>query len=139
MAKTYTAPYTQDSKIDGVVLTGANTGRDGSGSISTLCTVGSNDGNIKRIRWKPAQATAAAIGAKVFLLFWSTDGGTTWNFYDEVAMVTSTPSTTAVGQTAIMSFPDGLNLPASAKLGTAQTVYAGVQDRTQVTVERSDY
>lgn len=139
MAKTYKPPYVQSAKMDGVVSTSANTASDGSGSISTLCQVGSDDGTIKRIRAVPAQASRAAASAKVAALFWSANGYT-WNALDEKAMATVTPSTTnpnTVGQ-AIFSFPDGLNLPASYYIGCIITVYAGVQDRVQWTVERAD-
>lgn len=141
MAKTNTPPYTQSAKIEGAALAAANTARDGSGSITTICTVGSDDGLIKRIRFVPAMATAGAAAAKVACLFWSTDGGTTWNFLDDQAMATVTPSTTVstrAGQ-AVFSFPEQLGLPASAKIGATITVYGSAVDRTQVTVERSDY
>lgn len=141
MAKTFAPPYPQSPKLDGAVLAAANTARDGSGSITTICTVGSDDGVVKRIRFVPAQLTAAAFAAKVACLFYSTDGGTTWNFLDDRGMATVTPSTTVatgVGQ-AVFSFPDLLGLQASYKLGATITVYGSAADRTQVIVERADY
>lgn len=141
MAKIYTPPYPQSPKLDGAVLAAANTARDGSGSITTVCTVGSDDGAIKRIRFTSAQASAAAAAAKVGCLFWSSDGGTTWNFFDDRSMSAVTPSTTVatgVGQ-AIFSFPDLLGLPASYKIGATITVYGSAADRVQVIVERADY
>jgi len=141
MAKEFRPPYVQDAKLGQAVLTGANTARDGSGTITELCTIGADDGYVKKVRFIPAQASAAATTAKVFLLFYSLDSGTTWHFFEEVASPTSTPSNTAVAaaSTKVIAFPDGFVPPAGTKLGCAQTVYAGVQDRTQVTIEYSDY
>jgi hypothetical protein len=69
----------------------------------------------------------------------SNDGGTTWFFANEINIVTSTPSTTAIAIKAVISFPDGFVLPANWVIGVTQTIYAGVQDRTSVIVEGSDY
>ena len=141
MAKTFAPPYPQSPKLDGVVLTAANAARDGSGTITALCTIGSDDGVVKRIRFVPAQASAAAATAKVACLFYSADGGTTWNFLDDRSMGAVTPSatnTTGVGQ-AVFSFPDLLGMNGLYKIGCTITAYGGAQDRTQVIVERGDY
>ena len=75
----------------------------------------------------------------MFCVFYSSDSGTTWNFLQEIAIATSTPSNTAVGTSAIIAFPDGLVIPANTLIGVTQTIYAGAQDRTQVIVEGSNY
>jgi hypothetical protein len=139
MAKTYQPPFTQNAKIGLATIAAANTARDGSGTIVTAFTAGADDAYVKRIIFIPAQASAAAIGAKVFCVFLSNDGGTTWFFANEVAIVTSTPSTTAIAIKAVISFPDGFVLPANWVIGVTQTIYAGAQDRTSVIVEGSDY
>ena len=139
MALTFNPPFTQIPNVGCVALAAANTARDGSGTIATAFTAGADGAYIKKIRFTPAQATAAAIGAKVFCVFYSSDAGTTWNFLQEIAIATSTPSNTAVGTSAIIAFPDGLVIPANTLIGVTQTVYAGAQDRTQVIVEGSNY
>ena len=139
MAFTYQPPFTQTPKIAAVVLTAANTARDGSGTPSTAATIGSDGGYVKRVTFIASNATAGAVAAKVATLFYSTDGGTTWRFFREIAMATATNSTTAVGPIAIFSFPDGWVLPASAKVGCAITVRGSAVDDTTVTVEYSDY
>lgn len=139
MAKTYTPPFTQTANLGLATIAAANTARDGSGTIVTALTAGADDAYVKRVTFIPAQATAAAIGAKVFCVFVSQDSGSTWSFVNEVALATSTPSTTAVAIKATISFPDGLVLEAGDLLGVTQTVYAGVEDRTSVVVEASDY
>ncbi len=139
MANTFTPPFTQVPKIGIAALAAANTARDGSGTVVTAFTAGSNGAYVKRVSFTPAMAAVAAISAKVFGIFISIDAGATWQYYKEVSIVTSTTSNSAIAVGAIVSFPDGLVLPAAALIGVIQTVYAGVQDRTQVVVEGSDY
>jgi len=139
MALTYQPPFTQIPNVQLAAITAANTARDGSGSVVTVFTAGSDGSFVKRVTFTPAQATAAAVGAKVFNLFISGDAGATWFLYRESAVATSTPSTTAVAIPTVVTFFDGLVLEAGMLLGVTQTVYAGVQDRTSVVVEGSDY
>jgi hypothetical protein len=139
MALTYQPPFTQTPQISAAVLTAANTARDGSGSITTVATMGSDGGYVKRVTFIASNATAGAVAAKVALLWYSTDGGTTWRFFREIAMATATNSTTAIGPIVIFSFPDGWVLPASAKVGATITVRASAVDDTTVTCEYSDY
>lgn len=139
MAFTYQPPFTQTPKIEAVVLTAANTARDGSGTPSTAATIGSDGGYVKRVTFIASNASAGAVAAKVACLFYSTDGGTTWRFFREIAMATATNSTTAIGPIAIFSFPDGWVLPASAKVGATITVRGSAVDDTTVTVEYSNY
>jgi len=137
MAKTFTPPFTQTANVAVNTIAAANTARDGSGSIVDVYTAGADGSFVKRITFIPAQATAAAIGAKVFCVFIKRSG--TYYFYNEISIATSTPSTTAIATKAVISFPDGLVLNASDVIGVTQTVYAGVQDRTSVVIEGSDY
>lgn len=139
MAKTFTPPFTQNANIGLAAIAAANTARDGSGTIVTAFTAGADGSFIKRIRFIPAQASAAAVGAKVFCIFISADAGATWTLYREIAILTSTPSTTVSATTGETSFTEGLVLEAAQLIGVTQTVYAGVQDRTAVVVEGSDY
>jgi|SRR5689334_22316130 len=141
MALTYQPPFTQIPNIGVQTLSAANAARDGSGTIPTGFTSGSDGSFVKRIKFIPAQATAAATTAKVACVFLSFNAGSTWQFYAEVALPTVTPSGTATGETGtkIFPFPDGLVLPAAALVGVTITAYSGVQDRTQVIIEGSNY
>lgn len=141
MALTYQPPFTQVPNIGRVALAAANTARDGSGTVATAFTAGSDGAFVKKIRFTPAQATAAATAAKVYCVFLSFDAGTTWHFLIESTGPTVTPSTTATGEagTKVLTFTDGLVLPNGALVGVTQTVYGGAQDRTQVIVEGSNY
>lgn len=120
-------------------LAAANTARDGSGSVTVAYTAGTNGAFVKKVTFTSAQLTAAASSAMVGRVFISTDGGTTWRLRSEVAITTVTASNTAIGATQVISYPDGLVLPASAKIGVTISVYAGVQDQMDVIVESGDY
>ena len=139
MAFTYKPPFTQTPQVATVVIVAANTARDGSGSVSTVGTIGTNGGFVKRVSFISSNATAGAVAAKVMCLFLSLDGGSTWRFFRELAVATATNSTTAVGVLAVFSFPDGWVLPANAKIGATITVRGSAVDDTTVIGEWSDY
>jgi hypothetical protein len=139
MAVTHQPIFSQTPKLGRAVLAAANTARDGSGTIPTAYTAGSNGAYIKKVVFTSAQATAAASSAMVGRVFTSIDAGTTWDLRAEVAITTVTASNTAIGATSTISFTDGLQLTASALIGVTISVYAGAQDRMQVLVEGGDY
>jgi hypothetical protein len=139
MAVTSTPIFTQTPKLGLAAIAAANTAIDGSGTIVTAFTAGANGSYVKKITFTSSQATAAAYGAKVFRVWVSTDGGTTWTLRAESATAAVTASTTVVGATVTVSFPDALVIDALAKIGVTQSVYAGVQDRTAVVTEGADY
>lgn len=139
MAVTHQPIFTQTPKVGLVALAAANTARDGSGTIATAYTAGSNGAYIKRVVFTSAQATAAASSAMVGRVWVSIDAGATWSLKQEVAITPVTASATAIGATATISFTDGLQIPASALIGATISVYAGVQDRMQVVTEGGDY
>src|SRR6185295_20183606 len=130
MAVTATPIFPQTPQCASIQITAANTARDGSGVINTVCTIGANGGYVKRLTFKSCQATAAATSAMVGKFLYSTDGGTTWRAIrtGEIAIPTVTASTTAIGAEQSIPFADGLQLPANAKVGATITVRAGVQD-----------
>jgi hypothetical protein len=139
MALTYQPPFTQTPKLGVGVLAAANTARDGSGSIVSCYTAGTNGAYIKKATFISSQATAAASSAMVGRLWSSTDAGSTWQLRSEVALPTITASATVIGQSQTITFADGLVIPASAIVGATISVYAGVQDRFVCYVEGGDY
>lgn len=139
MALTYKPPFTQTPKVSSGVLGAANTARDGSGAIVSCYTAGANGAYIKKATFMSSQAAAAASSAMVGRLWVSTDGGTTWNLRQEIALPTVTASNTVIGQAQTITFPDGLVIPANAIVGATISVYAGVQDRFICMVEGGDY
>lgn len=139
MAVTSTPIFTQTPKIGRAVLDSANTARNGSGTIATAFTAGLDGAYVKKVVFTSAQAAAAASSLMVGRVFISIDGGTTWDLRAEIVIPAVTASNTVIGSQQIINFPDGLVLPASALIGVAISVYAGVQDRMQVIVEGGDY
>lgn len=139
MAVTHQAIFGQTPKRISKVLAAANTARDGSGTIQTVATIGSNGGKILSIESRTAQATAAANSALVVCWWYSTDGGTTWNKLDELLLTAITTSNTALGSYQDNDTKDNWLFTASTVIGVSQTVYAGVQDRTDNILTWLDY
>jgi hypothetical protein len=138
MAVTHQAIFIQTPKQGAAVIAAANTARDGSGTIVTVCTIGSNGGKVKKVKFNSAQASAAANSAMVGIVWYSLDGGTTWHKKTELLISAQTASVTATAGFAEEEFED-FPCDASLKIGVTQTVYAGVQDRMNVTVDYGDY
>jgi hypothetical protein len=120
-------------------LSAANTASDGSGPLATLFTAGANGSRIERIRYANAQATAAASSAMVIRFFLTDNSGANPHLISEVALATATRSTTAVGASGIITYPDGLVIPAGTLLKVCQSVYAGPQDLMHYIAEGGDY
>lgn len=138
MAVTHQAIFIQTVKQGVATIAAANTARDGSGTIVTVLTIGSNGGKVNKIRFISAQASAAANSAMVGRIWVSLDGGTTWYLKDELVIPAVTASNTAAGALAEVEY-SSFTLDASAKIGVTQSVYAGVQDRMNVVVDYGDY
>lgn len=107
-------------------VSAANTNLDGTGTITTLLTVGPDGGIVTSLKcW--ATATGTAKRCNVFV---STDGGTTWKLHDSGLMAAYTVANTTV-QTAV-TFVDKLDpdaaiiLPANAKIGVTIMVAEAV-------------
>jgi len=123
-----------------VSITAANTAKDGSGTITPLITGGTNGTRVDTIRFISAQATPAASSNRVGRIFLSKDSGTTWNLVDEVVITGATSSNTAAGDKTDITYPNGFILKDSTQiLGCAMSVYAGVQDRTNVIARGGDF
>lgn len=139
MAVTATPIFTQTPRVGVGIMAAANTARDGSGTIVTAFTAGSNGSYIKRATFTSSQATAAASSAMIGRVWTSLDAGSTWQLRQEVALPTITASNTVIGQSQSINFTDGLQIPAAALVGCTISVYAGVQDRFNCYVEGGDY
>lgn len=86
MAVTNTPVFAQ-TPICGVgQVSTANTNRDGTGTVATLYTAGSNGGRIEYIRAKATVTTTAGM-VRIFI---STDSGTTKRLWAEINIVAVT-------------------------------------------------
>ena len=73
-----------------VAVATANTGRDGSGTIATIYTPGTNGGLLRWIRLQASVTTTAGV----FRIFQRASAGGTWFLIAEILMTAITPSTT---------------------------------------------
>lgn len=131
--------FTLTPNIGLASLAAANTASDGSGALTTLFTAGANGSRLERIRYANAQIVAAASSAMVIRFFITDNGGINPKLLAEVALATATRSTTAVGASGMVSFPNGLVIPTGTLIKVCQSVYAGVQDLMHYVAEGGDY
>lgn len=80
MAVTATPIFVQTVKNASATTSTANTGRDGSGTISTLCTAGANGSKVFTIVVNFEVTTTAGT----VRLYISSDNGTTWDMFEEI-------------------------------------------------------
>jgi hypothetical protein len=120
-------------------LAAANTARDGSGSISTVFTAGSNGSRVDSITFNSAQASAAASSTMVGRVFITDNAGANPRLLQEVVIAPVTASNTVIGATQTITFTNGLVIPSGTLLKVAISVYAGVQDQMDVIARGGDY
>lgn len=126
-------------KCPSVTLAAANTARDGSGTLGTLFTAGTNGSRLDFVTFTSAQATPAASSAMVGRIFLTDTSGLNPVLIAEVVLATVTPSNTAAGQQQTVAFSNGLILASGQIVKVAISVYAGVQDQYQVIARGGDY
>lgn len=121
-----------------VSVAAANTARDGSGSINTVCTVSADGAKIISFRSWSSQASAAANSAMVVCWYYSVDSGTTWRKLTEYGMSAVTAANDTPASFGGEVFDDML-VPNGAVIGVTQTLYAGVQDKMHHSVIYGNY
>lgn len=120
-------------------IAAANTASDGSGALVTIVTATTDGTRVDGVRFINSQATAAVSGAKVLRIFLSDTGGINPRLIGEVAMLTATRSTTAVGATAIYTFDQPIVMKSGQLMTVCMSVYVGVQDQTDACAFAGDY
>ena len=139
MPVTYKPIFVQVPNIGQARPGAANTASDGSGTLPTLFTAGTNGSRVDYVTVMNAQATAAASSAMVVRLFVTDATGANPKLIREQILGAATRSTTVVGASTTFSFPGGLLLKSGQLLKCAQSVYAGVQDVTDFNAYGGDY
>lgn len=139
MAVTPTPIFTQVPNTGMARVAAANTARDGSGTLVSLFTAGTNGSRVETVTFTSAQATAAASSAMVGRVFISDAAGANFRLLAEVAIPTVTASTTAVGATQTITFVGGLIIKSGQLLSCTISVYAGAQDQMDVLARGGDY
>jgi hypothetical protein len=95
-----TAAFAATPHVEVSVVSAANTNRDGTGTIVTILTPGSNGTRVERIQAKATGVTTAGQ----LRLYVSTDAGTTWRLHDELAVSAATPSATVQSYEGSLTF-----------------------------------
>ncbi|MCC6312359.1 MAG: hypothetical protein IT345_15800 [Trueperaceae bacterium] len=113
MAAGTTPIYPATPKSWQAQVTAANTNRDGSGSITTVVTGGSNGTKIDRVRVKATVTTTAGLAR----LWISLNSGTTWRLYTEITVSAITVSASTAAFESTYLTPDLLLPDSSALLG----------------------
>lgn len=120
-------------------VTAANTASDGSGTLNTGFTAGSNGSIVDRIRYMNSQATAALSSAMVARVFETDNAGANPRLILEFTVAAATRSTTVTGAGSYIDIPGGKKLMNGQLLKVIQSVYAGAQDQMDYTFEGWDY
>jgi hypothetical protein len=110
-------------------ITTANTGSDGSGTITTLVTAGASGSRVDGVRFRNSQSSSVASSAMVHRIFLSDITGSNYKLIGEVATATATRSTTAIGATSIYTFDQPIIMQSGSLMGVCQSVYVGNQDQ----------
>jgi hypothetical protein len=120
-------------------IAAANTARDGSGTLVTAFTAGTNGSRLDFIIFISSQATAGASSARVQRVFLTDTSGLNPTIISEIVLSAVTASTTAIGATATITFTNGLILKSGQVVKVAQSVYASAADNTSVLARGGDY
>jgi hypothetical protein len=120
-------------------LAAANTARDGSGTVTTIFTAGTDGSLLNKITFTSAQASAAASALKVMRIFITDTSGANPRLRGEILLPAITASNTVIGAAATFTFTDGLILRNGQLVQVSQSVYAGAQDQTDCIAEGGNY
>ena len=120
-------------------IAAANTARDGSGTLVSLFTAGTNGSRIDFITFTSAQATPAASALRVCRVFLTNTSGANPRLISEVALAAVTASNTAIGATATITFTNGLVIASGQQIRVTQSVYGSAADATDVIARGGDY
>ena len=110
--------YPDAPKCWQVQISTANTARDGSGTIGTLVTAGSNGTRITSLAFKATSTTAAGL-INIFL-----HDGSNYRFYSSIAVsAVGTVNATTDSEDGTWAAPgNGLDLPSGWSLRVATTI-----------------
>jgi hypothetical protein len=120
-------------------LAAANTARDGSGTITTIFTAGTDGSLLNKITFTSAQASAAASALKVMRIFITDTSGANPRLRGEILLPAITASATVIGAAATFTFTDGLILRNGQLVQVSQSVYASAADQTDCIAEGGNY
>lgn len=119
--------------------TAANTASDGSGSLITLFTAGTEGSRVEQVVFRNAQVTPALSSAMIGKIFLTDAAGANPKLVGEVLLAATTRSNTVAGASGTHTFSPPLLMAAGQILKICQSAYAGAQDLLSVTAYGGDY
>lgn len=105
-------------RLTSVNVSSANTARDGTGSITSLITGAASGTRVLEIDAQCAATSAAAL-VRIFL---STDSGSTWKLFDEIAITAATVSDTVKGNRNLATYANLILPNATYVLGVTTSI-----------------
>lgn len=120
-------------------IAAANAAADGSGTLVTLVTAATDGTRVDGVRFRNAQASAAASTAMRHCVFLSNTSGTNYRLVGEALTAAATRSNTVLGATSIITFDQPIIMKSGQILAVCQSAYAGVQDQFDAIAYAGDY
>ena len=131
--------FTEAGNFTPARIAAANTASDGSGTLVTLVTAGTDGTRVDGVRFRNSQATAALSSAMVHRIFLSDTAGANPRLIGEVATAAATRSASAIGATSIFTFDQPVIMKSGQIMSVIQSVYAGAQDQVDAIAYAGDY
>lgn len=122
-----------------VRITTGNTASDGTGTLFTAFTAGTNNSRVESVTFINSQTTMAASTAMVGKVFITDTSGLNPMLLQEITMPTITRTTAVIGQTQTIFFGTGLLLKSGQLVKVVTSIYNGPQDQVDVIVRGGDY
>ena len=123
-----------------VRINASNTASDGSGTLYTLITAGTDGTRVDSVRFRNASTGVTASSNMLHRIFLTDNAGTNPRLIGEVATATATRNnTTVVGATSIFTFDQPLIMTTGQLLRVAQSAYAGIQDQVDAFAYAGDF
>jgi hypothetical protein len=119
-----TAPaFISTPRTASVSLSSANTNIDGTGTITSLISGVAAGTRVLEIDVQCSATSAAAL----VNLFLTTDGGTTWRLFDQIAITAATVSNTVKGNRNTATYQNLILPNTSTQIGVTTTIAQATQ------------
>lgn len=120
-------------------ITAANTARDGSGTLVTAFTAGTNGSLLSKITFTNSAAAVGASALKVMRIFITDAAGANPRIRGEILLPAITSSNIVIGATSTFTFTDGLVLKSGQIVKVTQSLCATSADNSDFVAEGADY
>ncbi len=121
------------------LITVANLTCDGSGTLVTILTAGTNGSRVDQVVFRNSQATQAASSAMRGVVFLTDAAGANPMIVGEVLLAATTRSATVLGATGTVTFSPALTLKQGQILKACISIHASAADDTVATAFGGDF